>query len=262
MATTIVKAVKAKTAKAVKPKKKVDLAAYPEADVKFAEAYSTWIAGLIANARNMRVGVSKGVKLLPPAPKMVCEELAAIRREYGEVVMSLASNMMDITTTSTPVILNGVRLGQFKLHARLVYSTPYRELSLSPLADALQPKYPKADRRHHRYPHPHVSYDQLCVGQGYNAILTGLKTGRLYDAVMAMHAVIHHHDDHSAYFRLSDWGVSDRCVNCDSIMEKNAKCVACGDIFCRQCTCKCFCGSVLCDDCFDGHRNDCPNCDT
>jgi hypothetical protein len=204
-------------------------------------------------------------KARPPALGTIFGELCALSDEFDGFAVDLTK--ATVLATTERVVLEDIDLGPFEIRLdwkRIGERRCYRVIALEP-----NPACEASD-----VTHPHVKSEQLCEGEGQEAIRRALLSGRLSDFFQVVTQILHTYNGGSAYTSLSEWeGVScgdcgqfvsedDRsyCEHCDQDLCVNClePCAGCEYRFCHSCTDPChFCDSRLCPSC----RRSCDRCE-
>jgi len=128
-------------------------------------------------------------------PAEIFRDLLAIRQEFDEVTIDLATH--EICVTTEPIVLEDIGLGAFQI--RLDWQRlggprhPYRVVALDP--------HPAA--RNDEVTHPHVQGEQLCEGEGRSAIAAALAECRLLDFFLLVSQVLRTYGRGNAYVELT-----------------------------------------------------------
>jgi len=204
-------------------------------------------------------------RVRPPALGIVFGELCALSDEFDGCAVDLTNATVSVITE--PVVLEDIALGPFEIRldwTRIGERRCYRVIALEP-----NPACEASD-----VTHPHVKSEQLCEGEGQEAICRALLSGRLSDFFQIVKQILDTYNGGSAYTSLSEWeGAScgdcgqfvsedDRssCEHCDQNLCLNClePCAGCEYWFCHSCTDPCHCCDArLCRSC---HRS-CDRCE-
>jgi hypothetical protein len=213
----------------------------------------------------------------------IYRDLMALDREFDGVECGLGEDEIAVTTRS--IVLEGTILGRFQIRLDLLnlpeFGT-YRVVALDP-----NPAQSKAD-----VTHPHVSDEELCEGDGKQAIRNALASGRLLDFFTIVDRLLHTYAPGRAYVELDNWGGTP-CHDCGSIIDDDercscerceeticsecgsfcehcdrtccnscsATCRVCGESSCTGCLTRCpSCGYLVCPPCFISNSNHCAQC--
>lgn len=175
-------------------------------------------------------------------PRDLYDDLLVLTQEFPEVRIDFRLHLLCVTTES--IELEDMNLGPFRLEldwSRLTsIELPMRVLALEP--NDLSPT---------GVPHPHVSGERLCPGDGYLPLRDALQQGRLLDFFTITRQVLMTYNPANSYVELDDWGYV-HCERCDYAMppDDSYTCGECGDTLCDECNCSCHrCGSYSCCDC-------------
>lgn len=177
-------------------------------------------------------------------------DLQALDGEFDDSSIDLRGQTIQVTTEL--IELECLELGRFEIV--LSYdqlsdcTTPYRVLALDPYL-----------AHEDGCPHPHVQSEQLCAGEGQQAIRTALEQGRLLDFFLLVRQVLRNYNPDSAYTRLDQWHGVD-CRDCGDRVEGDdvSGCEPCGAQLCRDCVISC---EDCCQYCCDGCSHGCTDCE-
>jgi hypothetical protein len=177
-----------------------------------------------------------------PNARELFEDLRGMRSEFETVALDFPNQILAVATE--PIELDEVELGAFLV--KLPWGDRHRYR-----IKALDPHPARCDDSH---PHPHVSGERLCEGDGKSQIRNALEEGRLYDFFVLVRQVLRNYNPESAYVTLDEW-VSETCTGCGNLAaaERMNSCSACDDRFCRECLTSCpGCDADLCHSCGKG----------
>ena len=194
-----------------------------------------------------------------PSPTELCQEIAALEREFSEVRVDLKH--CQLVVVSEPIVLGNHELGSFEIRLNLMELGEFPSYCVV----ALKPNSPEHNSR---VTHPHVQDDRLCEGEGHQAIQLALTEGRLMDFFLIVARLLATYNVGQAYVELDQWdGVpcadcdgtipSDeirQCSACDSQLCEECRefCSHCTTVYCRGCMAECSdCGQLHCDACLD-----------
>jgi hypothetical protein len=199
-----------------------------------------------------------------PREGEIYHELLALQAEFDDVQCDFDAGELCVTTPS--VTFEGVYLGPFQIRldwSRLDGSTAYRIVALEPNPAASNDSVT----------HPHVSDEQLCEGDGRQAIRAALDEGRLFDFFLLVGRIVATYASGRAYVEMSHWCGSP-CNGCDASMPEEDRCIcaACDETYCPDCMVACrHCDQDFCVGCSTrcaiceqavcgGCQQRCPNC--
>jgi len=186
---------------------------------------------------------------LAPLPRLidVFAELRQLESEFDDFAIDL--KLRTVSAVVGPVVLEGVRLGRFRLTLDVGRLEPDSHDGCF-LVDALEPN-PAAGERN--ITHPHVSDGRVCAGEAEIPFAAALRQGRLFDAFALLRAVLNHYAPDSPYVPLKDWG-GVNCPECGKSgpADELTSCMSCRREVCNDCSsyCRC-CDTTRCDDCLE-----------
>ena len=178
----------------------------------------------------------------PPTSFELFRQIKDLQLEFGDVTCDLQQNQLCVTTE--PIELDGVSLGSFdirlawhELSARRAYRVVALEANSACSNSAVT--------------HPHVSNEELCEGDGHEAISAALEEGRIYDFFLLVSRVLATYCPDSAYAQLDSWyGLP--CTDCGASTHEDYRtyCGSCDDAVCDECLSSCeACSRGLCSSC-------------
>lgn len=153
-----------------------------------------------------------------PTPRLVCDELAAVRAEFAEFSFDLPDETVTVYTDE--ITLEGIDLGRFeiRLQGRELEGTPYIIIPESP-------HYPSSRSD---VPHPHVLSERLCEGNASAPLAHALRTGRFSDYFQIIRQTLSSYNSESPYVSLSAWyGVN--CHACGGHVSDDDESYYCED---------------------------------
>ena len=177
-----------------------------------------------------------------PTTSEIFRDLKALQKEFPKLRCDLQSHQLVVTTE--PIAIDGFDLGAFDIllfwDSHLV-SPPYQVIA----------KTPHPDWAADGITHPHVQNDELCEGEGGEAIEKALAAGRFYDLFLLVSRVLNTYAPDGAYRRLDEDSNLTTCGDCgDSISQDDCSGCPCGESLCDACSRTCsFCESTLCFEC-------------
>jgi hypothetical protein len=204
-------------------------------------------------------------KPLPPTLRATYGELIALPAEFNGFSVDLEHGAISVTTER--VVLENIDLGPFEIRLhwkRIGERRCYDVVALEP-----SPAAQSSD-----VTHPHVRSEQLCEGDGQEAIRRALLSGRLSDFFQIVTQILKTYNGGSAYASLSEWEGS-ACDDCGQFVSEDDRsfcercerdlcldcldaCESCESRLCHSCTDQCQrCQSHLCRTC----RNVCDQCE-
>jgi hypothetical protein len=172
----------------------------------------------------------------------VYRDLLALEREFEDVECDFEECAVAVTTQA--IALEGIVLGRFQIRLEwenLAEFGSYRVVALDP-----NPAQTKSD-----VTHPHVSDDELCEGDGKQAIRSALASGRLLDFFTIVDRLLHTYAPGRAYVELDNWGGTP-CHDCGSVVDDDERysCERCEEMICSDCGCHCeHCDRTCCNGC-------------
>ena len=184
-------------------------------------------------------------------------EIEDLEEEFGPVGCDLKHGLLCITTDD--IDLEGIGLGPFEIrlswnqvHAAMVYSVVALEANPASSNSSVT--------------HPHVQDEQLCDGDGREAIQAALEHGRFYDFFLLVSRVLATYCPDSAYALLDSWH-GPECTDCGVVTHEDYRsfCGSCDEAVCDDCVsyCEGCCRNVCsgcsssCDDCEQTHCRSC-----
>jgi len=183
----------------------------------------------------------------PPRLSDVFAELRQLESEFDDFAIDL--KLRTVSAVIGPVVLEGVRLGRFRLTLDVGKLEPDSHDGCF-LVDALEPN-PAAGERN--ITHPHVSDGRVCAGEAEIPLVAALRQGRLFDAFALLRAVLNHYAPDSPYVSLDTWG-GVNCPECGKSgpADELTSCMSCRREVCNDCSsyCRC-CDTTRCDDCLE-----------
>lgn len=187
----------------------------------------------------------------PPAPsdRDILADLTALETEFDRVEVDVKEGTVSAVTER--IVLEGIDLGPFKILLRIDRidgGAAYDVMALEP--------NPAAGSSH---PHPHVSDETLCEGDGRRAIEAALEQGRIFDLFVLVRQILQTYNPRSAYVSLSRWNGRE-CRDCGTIASEDEStcCERCDAEICCDCGGCCnACHITCCSSC----RSRCPECD-
>jgi hypothetical protein len=201
-------------------------------------------------------------KPLNEVPKLstLVEDLKQLKQEFGKVNFDKKANTLSVITES--ITLEDIYLGPFEIKldlnrlSELYKSAPYHCIALDP--------HPAASSD--EIPHPHITGDRLCEGEGYASIRAALEQGRICDFFTIVKGILNTYSPDSPYVQLSEWeGIA--CYDCGYITdgENSYYCSFCDNTYCEQCSTYCpHCEETICLGCVGKcevcEDRVCPNC--
>ena len=183
-----------------------------------------------------------------PTVSQLYAEIAALQDEFEDVTIDLRQRRLTVTTER--IVLEDLDLGPFEIQLqlnRLAESSPYTVTAVDP------------DQSTAGHPHPHVSGQSLCEGDGKQAIATALANGLISEFFVLVRQILRTYNPGSAYRTLDEWHGVD-CAACDDTIssEDAYGCETCRCSLCSDCEYRCdTCHSSLCYDCSES----CEGCD-
>ncbi len=188
------------------------------------------------------------------APKLhlLVEELDQLQEEFGDIDFDKAANTISVVTES--ITLEDIYLGPFKIQLELNNLGEHKD---SPYyCVALNPNPAGTDES---VTHPHVSNDQLCEGDGSEAITASLEQGRLCDFFTMVRSILSTYNPDSPYVSLDEWsGIPCYDCGCSVTSEDTYYCEHCDRDYCSECSTYCrSCDTAICLGC----STQCPYCE-
>ena len=183
-----------------------------------------------------------------PTVSQLYAEIAALQEEFEHVTIDLRQRRLSVTTER--IILEDLDLGPFEIQLELNHlseSSPYTVKAVDP------------DQSSAGHPHPHVSGQSLCEGDGKQAIATALASGLISEFFVLVRQILRTYNAGSAYRTLDEWHGVD-CAACDyTISSEDAyRCDTCHCSLCGDCEYRCeICDYSMCFDCSEL----CEGCD-
>jgi len=202
----------------------------------------------VANVVAELASASNSVRQLSAAD--VYADLVALEEEFEKVIWDRECQQLRVTTE--PIELDGMDFGRFQVCLELNSRSAGRSYHVV----ALDPRPAACNES---VTHPHISNEDLCEGDGREAIRSALDSGRLYDFFMVVGRLLNTYAPGRAYVELDNWDGTP-CEDCGAIVgeEERWTCEHCGAASCRDCLTGCSqCGSSHCSNCL----SICPACD-
>jgi hypothetical protein len=187
-----------------------------------------------------------------PCLSDIVGDLSQIQREFDE--FDFDPNEKTISVTTKPIVLDDIALGEFEIKLILndfkafPSQRPYRVIALNPNPASSDDGIT----------HPHVSHEQLCEGDGHNAINRALEQGRFCDFFTMAAGVLENYNADSPHIPLSEWEGSS-CYDCGRTIHSDESyyCECCDHDYCSHCSVCCQrCDTTLCLGC----AYECPDC--
>lgn len=192
----------------------------------------------------------QGSPLFIQRTREIFRDLVALQDEFERVSINGPDRTVAVTTEA--IVLEDINLGPFEIRLhwdRIGDRRAYRVIALEP-----NPAGESSDTSH-----PHVKGEQLCEGDGRQAIECALRSGRLLDFFQLVSRILETYNAGSAYVALSEWN-GGPCSDCGDVVsdEERYTCDRCGDSLCHNCLCSCLrCEAFCCHDC----TNYCRQCE-
>lgn len=187
------------------------------------------------------------IKFRVPAVENIYKDVAALKEEFA----GIDYGERDALSVSTfDIVLDDVRLGPFAMllpRTNLLYP---KYSSSIPETIPLNPQWPKCNDE---YPHPNVSSNVLCTGDGGDLVGNALREGRIYDYFCTVNLILNTYGYNSPYISLAAW-TSDPCYDCGNYSDDTTECEACSNSYCEDCHRVCDCSTTVCLNC------NCYNC--
>jgi len=180
-----------------------------------------------------------------PSLRLICEELAQTRDEFGNVRYD--RNERCVAVETDPIELEDIGLGRFEIRVllnRLAEAVPEAAIR----AVALDP-HPAGTNSH--VTHPHVNDERICPGDAAASLSAALRSGRLCDAFLLVRSVLETYNPNSPYVSLDDWDGTP-CWDCGypASQDNTFWCECCEHDFCDECISYCHsCDTNLCRGC-------------
>jgi hypothetical protein len=191
-----------------------------------------------------------GSPLFVQRTRDIVDDLVSLADEFEGVSVDGENRSVSVTTES--IVVEEINLGPFEIRLhwdRIGDRRSYRVIALNP-----NPAGESSDTTH-----PHVKGEQLCEGDGRQAIDNALRGGRLLDFFHLVGRILETYNAGSAYVALSEWNGSP-CSDCGDVVseEERYTCDRCGDSLCHNCLCSCVrCEAFCCHAC----TNYCRRCE-
>lgn len=198
----------------------------------FAE-YKDFLASIFGSSSLEYKTIRYALTFRIPTLKFIVEELKAIISEFD----GLEIDDKNISVIMGPYFIEGVEFGRFKIKFNFNdVGKMYPEL-YPPKVTALEPNYP--ENNDDINPHPHVNYNNICIGDGERAIARSVRGCRIYDYFTMIDAVLKTLGP-EPYISILAW-TGEKCRDCGLFYEPGAgvNCEKCDKEFCENCTFKC-----------------------
>lgn len=178
----------------------------------------------------------------PPGPtplRDLVDDLTALDEEMDDLAFDPLTEILSVVTDS--ITLEDICLGRFQIQL------PLRKLEIGNVI-ALDPCRPSGNDY---CTHPHVSNNDLCLGDGGGATYAAAREGRLLDFFTIVSSILHTYAKGYAYVEMDEWE-GDPCHSCGERQPELARCYDCRDYFCDECIGPCCtCEEDICDGCSD-----------
>jgi hypothetical protein len=180
----------------------------------------------------------------------IADDLLALSAEFDEVRIDSTSKSIAVETPS--IVLQNIELGPFRVvleWTKLRYYRSYRVIALEPNTAASKSGVT----------HPHVRDEELCEGDGHQAIRQALLQGRILDFFLLVRQILENYSPNNAHVKLDDWEGRE-CSHCGDLIHSEGDvfcCAHCGDDLCGGCAVCCDeCGEYFCSN----HTSTCRSC--
>lgn len=175
-----------------------------------------------------------------PDLRFLYDEICGLQAEFGAWTCDLAAGTLSVRTE--PLQFDDLEPGVYEIRLHL------RKLNWPGACRILGGLPASADPD---VTHPHVRSEQLCAGEGANALQTALDSGRISDFFVIVASILRTFNSDSAYVDLNHWHGS-TCESCGDIVpeEDQVRCPDCDHELCRDCLQRCDdCGQLHCGGC-------------
>jgi hypothetical protein len=202
----------------------------------------------------------KLMKLRVPTLDFISKDLSHLKKNFDGV--RLNGNTLFVKTKN--IILKDINFGPFEMVFHSDYPIPFCPENIEVEVRALKPNYPPGGGND--YPHPHIEYEYLCIGNGMGPAALALRDMRLFDYFSVVNTVLNTYGA-EPHLHIEDWqqnpcndcGVREHedemfyCDYCDDLYcdDCKLKCEECGGNYCAFCSkinCS-VCGGSLCEEC-------------
>jgi len=196
-----------------------------------------------------------------PSIKFLMDEIYALYKTYPR--SSITEDGEHISVVIGPFSIDNINFGEFKIN---IESKVVGAMFAQPTVEALTPNYPEGQSTNS---HPHVSMDEICLGNGGGVFSNACFEGRLLDAIEIVSSVLSTLGG-DPYIQMEAW-TGKQCMPCGRYCEKDyefSECEGCGSKMCERCLKKCCeyskalcynckprkfecyrCGEIMCPDC-------------
>lgn len=191
---------------------------------------------------DLSASLHSGAQRQLPKSTELFRQIKDLQTEFGDVSCQLQEGQLRVATES--IDLEGVSLGSFEI--RLDWRQPRARRTYQVVAMDPNPSCSNS-----AVTHPHVQNDELCEGDGIEAIRAALDEGRIYDFFLIVSRVLETYCPDSAYAPLDTWyGLP--CTDCGAAVHEDYRtyCGSCDDPVCDGCIGSCEgCSGGLCSSC-------------
>jgi len=177
----------------------------------------------------------------------IFEDFCALDKEFPGTFRADSSR---VCFTTEPIVLCGVNLGPFEMS---VDTSRFGRNYCASDVVWVQAKEPVNPQSGSHYTHPHVSPEDICLGEAATLINNAAKDGRIYDLFTVLCQWLRTYNEQDPYVQIEEW-THTRCPRCEYFFndgDYNVKeCSKCGSNVCPKCDDKCFvCGKSFCTAC-------------
>lgn len=195
-----------------------------------------------------------GFRWEPPRLRDIVDDLQALDAEFENTLeITLKGDQSSLSVTTSPIILTyhgeEYHFNKFRLVVSLGIIGTLQAGYVQ--AIPLDPNYAETDE-YDEISHPHVSHEQICIGDGIAAANNALAEGRLLDLLTILNSVLHTYNPRGPYVRLEDWEGDGRisCAECGESTSDPCWCDHCQHEVCDECSFRCaICGERMCTAC-------------
>lgn len=187
----------------------------------------------------------------------ITREIIGAAKCYGDR-LRFEHRACQLILKTNPIELEEVKLGAFDITIKInnIDNNPGHWLK----AVALNPN-PAAGNPDTT--HPHVDAENVCLGDGHEAVVLSAQQGRVFDLVSQIDTILNTYGAGSPYVPLNEWDrANPTCYRCDNELgddDGGVGCDGCGNSYCFDCSYVCSrCGSAGCQDCFPS--SSCSGC--
>jgi len=181
-----------------------------------------------------------------PAINNIVNELSDIISEYGGFHFEDDGfNNSHITAELGPFTIDDIEFGIYQISISIPELCS--DYTCKIIANAVTPNYPHGDSLH---THPHIRNQEICLGDGSQAIHNASKDARIVDIYSIIQSILKTYGS-DPFIRMTAW-TGNKCDDCGRYydVEEEKVCADCNHYYCNQCV----------DSCCDIETAKCGNC--